>query len=263
MPQNRQNGAIQAKRPPQPRRPGEGLTGNAEWEAMKASCRNLPPDQAVRECAYLSAEYRRRWGMPAISLDKIIAALQGRKIPFVLTGAYGIATWTGRPRSTHDVDILVKSGRNHARAVKAIRELYPDLEIRNLAGIAAFFVPGEAESVIDVVYPHRHDIAETLATAIWIDDKGMRYRIPALEAALANKYGAMLTLTRDPIKRTFDAGDFATMVKHSLDQGRDPIDLDRLAELGELVWPGGGGAEVVRLVEEAKAGKVPNLTARA
>ena len=140
--------------------------------------------------------------MPEINLDKIIAALQAKKIPFVLTGAYGIATWTGRPRSTHDVDILVKSGRNHARAVKAIQELYPDLEMHNLTGVAAFFVPGERESVIDVTFPHRHDIAESLATAIWIVDKGMRYRIPQLEPALANKYGASLSLNPDAGKRT-------------------------------------------------------------
>jgi hypothetical protein len=229
---------------------------------MKATCRNLRPADAVREVAYLSAEYRQRWNMPEINLHKIIAALQAKKVPFVLTGAYGIATWTGRPRSTHDVDILVKSGRNHARAVKAMQALYPELEMRNFFGVAAFFVPGETESVIDVTFPHRHDIAETLATALWIEDQGKRYRIPALEAAMANKYGAMLALNRDPIKRAQDGVDFATMVKHSLDPGREPIDMERLAELGELVWPGGGGKEIVRLVEGAKAGQVPNMTAR-
>jgi hypothetical protein len=258
MSRGRANGAVKTKAKPRALRPGAGLDGRAEWEAMKARSRNLRPEQAVRECAYLSAEYRRRWGMPEISLDKIITALQARKVPFVLTGAYGIATWTGRPRSTHDVDILVRTGRNHARAVKAIKELYPELEMRNFAGLAAFFVPGETESVIDVVYPHRHDIGETLATAIWIEDKGKRYRIPALEAALANKYGAMISLGRDAIKRAQDAVDFATMVKHSMDEGRDPIDMERLAELGELVWPGCGGKEITRMVEQAKAGQVPN-----
>src|SRR5712692_2171824 len=99
MPQNRQKVAIQTKRRPQPRRPSDGLAGNAEWEAMKASCRNLRPDQAVRECAYLSAEYRRRWNMRESSLDEFSAALQAKKISFVLRGAYGMATWTGRPRS--------------------------------------------------------------------------------------------------------------------------------------------------------------------
>ncbi len=51
------------------------------------------------------------------------------------------------------------------------------------------------------------------------------------------------------------------MVKHSTDDGRQPIDLDKLEALGEMVWPGGGGKEILRLVEEVNAGKVPNLLA--
>jgi Nucleotidyl transferase AbiEii toxin, Type IV TA system len=238
-----------------------GHPGDPEWEAMKARCRNLQPAEAVRECAYLSDLYRRRFGMPEIDLAKIVKALQVKKIPFVLTGAHGIASWTGRPRSTHDVDILVKAGRNHQRAVKAIQALYPDLEMRLFTGVAAFFVPGEKESVIDVTYPHRLDIEQTLKSAVWFEDQGIRMRIPELETALANKYGAMLALNRDFVKRGQDAIDFATMVRHSTDEGRDPINLERLAELGELVWADGGGAEILGMVEQAKVGKVPTLDA--
>jgi hypothetical protein len=54
--------------------------------------------------------------------------------------------------------------------------------------------------------------------------------------------------------------DFYFMVKQSLDEGREPIDMERVAELGELVCPDGGGAEIVRLVQDAKLGKVPRLT---
>jgi len=261
MPRARNTGiTVRAKMKPKPLRPGDGLAGRAEWEAMKASRRNLTPAEAVRECDFLTAQYRRMFGMPEIDLKKIVAALHAKKIPFVLTGAHGISTWTGRPRSTHDVDILVKSGRNYQRAVKAIQGLYPDLEMRLLAGVAAFFVPGERQSVIDVIFPHRLDIAQTLETAITAEVQGMKVRVPTLEAALANKYGAMLALSREFTRRGQDAVDFATMVKHSMDEGRDPIDMARLAKLGELVWPEGGGKEIVRFVEEAKAGKVPNPT---
>ena len=90
-----------------------------------------------------------------------------------------------------------------------------------------------------------------------IEDGAARYCIPSLEAALANKYGASLTLSRDAGKRAQDMVDFYAMVRHSLDEGRMPIDIDALAELGELVWPGGGGAEIVRFVEQARAGEVP------
>jgi hypothetical protein len=44
-----------------------------------------------------------------------------------------------------------------------------------------------------------------------------------------------------------------------LDEGRQPIDLATLEALGEMVWPGGGGEEILRLVEEVKKGKVPHL----
>jgi hypothetical protein len=48
-------------------------------------------------------------------LTWILEALTAKKVPFVLTGAHGISSWTGLPRATHDVDILVKSGSNYAR----------------------------------------------------------------------------------------------------------------------------------------------------
>jgi hypothetical protein len=190
-----------------------------------------------------------------VDLNEILRALIKKKIPFVLTGAHAIGGWTGRPRATHDVDILVKPGRTHARAVNLIKALYPSLEMRNLSGGAAFFVPGEKRSVIDVTYPHRPDIAETLANPVWTEDKdlGLRYRIPSLEAALANKYGAMVSPNRDPGKRAIDVADFTFMVQHSLDEGRQPIDLEKLEFLGEKVWSGGGGKEILRLVEQVKA----------
>jgi hypothetical protein len=247
-----------AKKP----RNGKWLAGDPEWEAMKAIRRNLSHAAAVRECAHLTTQYRKMWAAMAdviVDLDRVLKALTAKKVPFVLSGAHGISGWTGRPRATHGIDILVKGGKNYARAVNVIRTLYPELEARRFAGVTGFFPPGEKESVVDVTYPHRADNVETLRTAVWVEERNMRYRVPSLEAALANKYGAMLTPTRDAGKRGIDAVDFYNMVKRSLDEGRQPIDLDRLESLGEMVWPGGGGKEILRLVEDVKAGKVPNL----
>ena len=234
---------------------------DAAWEAVKAARRGLSHDDAVQEVAFLQRQYRMQWsnGVPAspVDLNLILRTLTQKRIPFVLTGAHGIGGWTGRPRGTQDVDILVKAGRNHGRAVKAVRELYPQLEVRTFTGLTAFFVPGETDSVIDVVCPYRADQEETLANPVWTENEehGLRYRVPSLEAALANKYGAMLTLTRDLDKRMQDAVDFTCMVTHSMDEGRRPIDLERLETLGEKVWPGGGGKEILRMVERVKAGR--------
>ena len=197
----------------------------------------------------------------AVDLNLILKTLTQKKIPFVLTGAHGISGWTGKPRNTRDVDLLVKAGRNHARAVKAIRALYPDLEVRNFSGVVAFFLPGEKTCVIDITYPHRADLEETLANPTWAEneEQGLRYRVPSLEEALANKHGAMLTLSRDLDKRMQDAVDFTRMVQHSLDEGQQPIDLERLEILGEKVWPSGGGEEILSLVEQVKAGRAIDI----
>ena len=231
------------------------------WEAAKSARRGLSHDEAVQEVAFLQRQYRVQWSnrVPAspVDLNVILRTLTEKRIPFVLTGAHGIGGWTGKPRNTQDVDILVKAGRNHGRAVKALQALYPQLEVRTFTGLTAFFVPGETASVIDLACPYRADQEETLAHPAWTENKeqGLRYRVPALEAALANKYGAMMTPTRDLDKRMQDAVDFTRMVQHSSDEGRIPIDLQWLEALGEKVWPGGGGMEILRLVESVKAGR--------
>jgi hypothetical protein len=88
MAQAKRNSTIKTTRPAkpaaaelQPARIGKWFVGNAEWEAMKASCRNLRPADAVRECADLSAFYRRKHRVPdiVIDFDKIIATLQKKE----------------------------------------------------------------------------------------------------------------------------------------------------------------------------------------
>jgi hypothetical protein len=241
------------------------VSSDPAWEAAKAARRSIDHDEAVQESAFLQNRYYALWGgrmtTSPVDLNLVLRTLTQKKIPFVLTGAHGIGGWTGRPRSTKDVDILVKGGRNQARAIKALRALYPELEGRTFAGVTGFFVPGEKESVIDVTYPHRADLEETLRNPTWTENKeqGLRYRVPSLEEALANKYGAMNTPSRSLQKRQQDIVDFSWMVTHSMDEGQRAIDLQRLEVLGEKVWPGGGGAEILQRVELVKAGKAIQL----
>jgi hypothetical protein len=219
---------------------------------------------AIQESATITKtqwQLMRKKASAKVDVYEILRTLSDKKIPFVLTGAHALGAWTGQPRATKDVDVVVKSGRNHARAVKALHQLYPQLEVRSVPGVTAFFVPGERHAAIDVSYPHRPDIKETLASRIWIEDRGLRYRIPPLEAALANKYGAMLATNRDPAKRLQDAADFTNMVRYSAEPGSQPIDLKKLRRLGEKVWPGGGGAEILHLVDQVQRGAVLDLLA--
>jgi hypothetical protein len=192
-----------------------------------------------------------------VDLFEVLATLTARRIPFVLIGAHGISGWTGRPRNTIDIDLLVRGGRNHTRAVKALRQRFPQLEARDFEHLTAFFPPGERQSLIDVVMPHRRDLERMLDTAVLVEDRGLRYRVARLESALASKYGAMLNPLRDVPKRMQDAVDFAWMVKHAADPGRKPIDQEALRALGEMVRPQGGGDELLRLVERVGRGEMP------
>lgn len=247
-------------------KPKKAVPRFKDREAMEAVTRQLTPERGVRECDFLRLRYwnfHRSDALVQADLDALIDALNAKKIPFVLTGAHGFAAWTGRPRATYDVDILVKAGRNHARAVKAIAELYPQLEVVKLPHGTAFLLPGDDQAIIDVLFPWRKDHEETLKSATTaVSETGRRYRIPTREAALASKYGAMTNLSRDITKRALDAVDFSWMVKQTLQPGRQPIDLDELARLGDMIWPGGGGEEILRLVEDVKAGRMPNVEPR-
>jgi hypothetical protein len=73
--------------------------------------------------------------------------------------------------------------------------------------------------------------------------------VPTLEMALAMKFAPMISLTRELDRKYIDAGDFIRMVKVNA-----AIDLDVLAELGDLVYPG-GGKEIVEKVQQARAGQ--------
>src|SRR5262245_45263403 len=111
----------------QRKRPASFASTDPAWEAMKAAPRNLGHDEAVQIVAHLQRQYREQWsrrmGESPVDLNEILRTLSRKRIPFVLTGAHGIAGWTGRSRSTEDVDILVKGGRNLTRAVNAIHAL--------------------------------------------------------------------------------------------------------------------------------------------
>jgi hypothetical protein len=237
------------------------LSSDAAWETAKAARRRLRHDDGVQEVVFLQRQFCSQWSERVpnspVELTRILRALIHKKIAFVLTGAHGIGAWMGTPRNTQDVDILVRAGRSYDRAVKVITALYPHLQVRNFPGVSAFFLPGERSSVIDVIYPHRADLEDTLSNPTWIENKrlGLRYRIPSLEEALANKYGAMLTPTRAVDKRMLDAVDFTRMVQQAADEGQQPINLQRLATLGEHVWRSGGGREILRLVNQVRAGK--------
>jgi hypothetical protein len=75
------------------------------------------------------------------------------------------------------------------------------------------------------------------------------YRVPTLEMALTCKFAPMISLARVDKKKLVDAADFIDIVEKNAD-----IDLEKLEELGEVVYHG-GGKEILELVRRVCSGE--------
>lgn len=179
---------------------------------------------------------------------EVIRILNDAKVSFVLAGAHALAGWTKKPRATEDVDVVVAT-RHLKKAVRALLAAYPDLEPRDFEVVTRFVDRHSQEVAIDVMKPNQQLFRVIFKNAVKITSQGQTYRIPTLEMALAMKFAAMVSPHRKDSLKYKDAHDFMTMVEASPD-----INLTKLAELGDLVYPG-GGKEIVELVRRTRAGE--------
>ena len=176
----------------------------------------------------------------------VISVLNEAGVRFMLMGNYGISGWRGEARATEDVDILVRT-RDHRKAVQAIHEAFPPLQMADFPVVTRFLDPVREIPLIDLMKPNQPLFKVAFRQAV-LDTEG--YLIPNLEFALACKFAAMVSPNRKEQKKYLDAADFMSIVE----KNASAIRLNRLRRLGERVYPG-GGTEIIQLVEDAKAGR--------
>jgi hypothetical protein len=184
--------------------------------------------------------------MTMISPTDVITVLNEAGVRFMLMGNYGITGWRGEARATEDVDVLVRQ-RDHRKAVQAIQATFPRLEMTDFTVVTRFLDPTTKTPLIDLMKPTQPLFKVAFRQAILLDEG---HRIPNLEFALACKFAAMVSPNRLERKKLLDGADFMTMVE----KNPSAIRPARLRQLGERVYPG-GGTEIIRLMEEAKAGR--------
>lgn len=211
-----------------------------------------PHDRGLRISSMITGWFyeTQRTMATQIAPEDIIRLLNKARVKFVLMGAHGIAGWMEHPRSTQDVDILVQP-RHHRRAMSVIRKAYPRLTEEDLPGVTRFTDPTIGKGVVDLMKPVEALNKHVLKSAV---PAGKTHRVPTLEMALACKYAAMTAADRDALKRGQDAVDFGFVARHN----QDRIDMNILFSLGEMVRSG-GGLEIWKLVEEVKAGRLPQI----
>ena len=183
-----------------------------------------------------------------ISPAEVITVLNKHRISFVLVGLHGYLAWMKEPRATMDVDIIV-AARQVKKAVKILLEAFPDLEAVDLEVVTRLKRRDSDDVMIDVMKPIQPPHRDIFKNTVNVEEKGQRYRIPTLEMALVMKFCPMISLTRADEDKFQDAHDFMHLVKKNAE-----IDLDKLRELGDLVY-NGGGTEVVEMVRKVRAGE--------
>lgn len=204
--------------------------------------------EALRKSTEITRTLRRMY-WPEISMvapADIIPVLNDAGVRFILMGNYGITGWRGEVRATEDVDILVRT-RDHRKAVRTIQGAFPRLQVMDNPVVTRFLDPVTKTPLIDLMKPNQPLFKIAFRQAVR-DAEG--YLVPNLEFALACKFAAMVSPNRQERKKYLDAADFMSIVE----KNASAIRLDRLRRLGERVYPG-GGAEILQLVEDAKAGR--------
>lgn len=180
-----------------------------------------------------------------IGLAEVARVLGGAGVNYVVVGAHAANGYTGKPRTTVDVNIIVQFPK---RAAKAVADAFPHLEMRDTPVVIRFSEQGE--DVIELMKPTGSPLwARLLKKSRELVVGDQQVRIPILEGILAGKFAAMASPLRQFLDKQQDAIDFSRICVMNQN-----IDLRLLAEFGELVYSG-GGPPVVKLVEDAKAGR--------
>jgi len=225
-----------------------------DWVETYPSREHLPLAERISSSIELSTQLSK---MPILGMEQredvvrmgpedVIPILDAAKIKYLLTGAHGIGGWLVQTRATQDVDVLVQV-KDVRKAADAILKKLPFLELEKSPDVWRFKRDGQY--VLDLLLTRAPLYKRVFAEFHEIALHGKKVRVPRLEAALATKFAAMVGHYRPQEKRIQDGADFLSMVA-----ANTKIDLKLLAELAELIYPG-AGAEAVKYVEDARAGR--------
>ena len=204
--------------------------------------------EALRTSSRLTETFRRMYRREAAQVEPedVVRVLKVAGAKFILMGTHGVGGWRSHARATEDVDVLVAK-KDHRKAIQALRRAFPQLTVEDYPVVTRFIDPATGKQLIDLMKPNQPLFEVAFKNTVRVEDSHL---VPDLEMALASKFAAMVSPNRAYDKKLIDGGDFVNIVNHN----RAAIDLKKLKRLGERVYPG-GGIEVLKLVEDIRAGR--------
>jgi hypothetical protein len=180
-----------------------------------------------------------------IGPTELFRLLNAAKLKGVLVGAHAINARSGEPRATLDVDIVAEKPK---KVVELFGRAFPHLEIEDHPVVTRFKDGGK--EAIDVIKPGSSPLFKRILKLTEdLEVDGVQIVVADLEAVIALKFQAMLSIQRRADKKHQDARDFILLSKQL-----KRINRSKLTELGELVY-NGGAKELLKLIADAKADK--------
>jgi hypothetical protein len=212
----------------------------------KALSRAVRHRQGLQTSSILTLSYREMYQRNAAMIlpKDVIALLNKAGVGFVLMGAHAISGWMEQARATDDVDVLIQK-RHHKKAVRAIQQAYPKLQVTDHRVVTRFTDLETKKVIIDLMKPSALVLEAVFKNKLWVED----YFIPDLEMALAMKFAAMVSPHGENRRKHQDTADFMAVVENN----RDSINRLKLRRLGEKVYRGGGN--ILQLVDDTLAGR--------
>ena len=197
----------------------------------------------IRTSTRILRSYRNshRRGSQFVEPGEVIEVLRDAGIEdFMLMGLYGYVGYMPQPRATQDVDILISSASVET-GIRAISKRWPQLQVQRTEVVIRFRDPGEVsidgemKQVIDLMLPSDACYQAILKSHRRID-AATGHPIPTIEAACVSKFSAMISPFRLFVRKQQDAIDLRNLLKTNVGQ----INEDKLRDIAELTYPGGG-----------------------
>lgn len=199
--------------------------------------------EGIATASSITTYYRQYYRPQSMNITphQVIELLQAHNIQrWVLMGLYGYVGYLAQPRATQDVDVLI-ADEEMEQFITAIEERWPALIVERTPVVIRFLDPGEVaidgklKQVIDLMRPSDL-LYQKILNVEHRSDPSSRYRIPTLAAAVAAKYSAIVSPYRQWERKQQDAVDLRNIILPNLEK----INRQRLQQLGDLVYPGGG-----------------------
>ena len=179
---------------------------------------------------------------------EVFRVLNNAQVRFMLLGTHALGGWMQEPRTTTQVDILV-GARSNERAVCILLSAFPQLCAEEKEEETRLWDAETGQALIDVMKPKRLLFRQALKHTLFVQSEGQGYRIPSLEMAIAMKFAAMISPTRNLADRYIDTHDFLCMIRSNSE-----IDSRKLHALGRFISTRGGD-EIVDRVRRVQAGE--------